>query len=164
RVGLRPVQRVLVRCPGRPDRSDASDRTGPGERLADDEVTVADRKGVLSRHARVLEDDVAILVQPLPHLVDDRLVADAGRATRHEDAGETLPAALRPIGANDDRIDVGALHIPAGRARRPVLPAVDDVLAVLEVGGYLDAGLRIRMVEVRSAARRAGRLGDDPPG
>ena len=129
-VCLAPVQRVLVGGPCGRHRGNASHRTGPGECLADDKIALAHGEHVLGRYTHIVKADVGVLIQALAHLVDDRLIGDTRCAARDQNTGQSILAFLGTFGAHDNRVQVRPLHVPTRCAGRPILAAVDDVLAV----------------------------------
>ncbi len=158
---------VLVGGPGDADGGDRRDRPGPGERLADHQIAVAERERVVLGHAAVLEPDRVVLAQPVTDLGDRGVVGDAGRAARHDQRAEPALTTLIGRGAHDADVDVGALEVPAAGVAGPVFGAVEHVFAAPRVVArdQPDAGRQgARMVEIGGTAGRPRRLADRPAG
>ena len=120
--------------------------------LAHAAVDVADHVGV--RHARVLEDHFAVLIEAPAALVEHLADAEAGRVARHQEQGGALLGRHGRIGARVDEE-----QLADRRVGDEGLLAVEDPFVALALGAQLEPGLRI--VGRRHAVVGAGaRLGD----
>ena len=110
-------------------------------------VDLADHVGV--RHARVLEDHLAVLVEAPAALVEHLADAEARRVARHQEHGGALLERRVRVGA---RVDEEQLA-DAGVGDEAFL-AVEDPVVAVALGAQLQAGLGI--VRRRQAVVGAG--------
>src|SRR5262249_28808469 len=149
---LSQVPSVLGLSSGSPERAPASSVAAGAAGLVDCAVDLADHVGV--RHPCVLEDHLAILIEPPAALVEHLADAEAGRVARHQEHGDTL---LERDSWISTRVDEEQLA-NRGVSNESLLP-VKDPLVALAFG--LQPQARLGIVDWRQAIVGArARLGN----
>ena len=111
---------------------------------------LADDVGV--RHARVLEDHLAVLVEAPAALVEHLADAEAGRVARHQEHGGALLERHARIGARVDEE-----QLADRRVGDEGLLAVEDPFVAVTLGLQLQPGLGYRPAAGGCRSRRSAR-------